>query len=142
MLEEHEALSHIHTLVFASVVLHSFGLVPSTSPLTPFLEVFSIQKNLIRPDSDQFTGYETTSGAIARLLNIISTQQDLQARLRAEILKARADSGNAGDLPHDVLMGLPLLDAVTRESLRLCVGFLTFCQFLIFKFQISTGAKY
>ena len=49
----------------------------------------------------------------------MSIRQDLQDSIRAEILKARADSGTAGDLPYDILMGLPLLDAVTRESLRL-----------------------
>ena len=82
-------------------------------------EVLSIQLARRYLNSNQCTGYETTATAISRTLNILATQQDLQARLRAEILKARADSGATGDLTHDILVDLPLLDAVTREILRL-----------------------
>ena len=53
------------------------------------------------------------------MLETLSTHQDLQDRLRDEILRARADTGNSEDLPYEVLMNLPLLDATVREVLRL-----------------------
>ena len=50
---------------------------------------------------------------------MLAAEQGVQDRLRNEIVKAQADSGTTGDLPYDIIMGLPLLDAVVREALRL-----------------------
>ncbi len=62
-----------------------------------------------------FAGHETTSGAICRTLHLLSLNQDVQEKLRGEVSRAILEHG---DLPYDVLMGLPYLDAVCRETLR------------------------
>ena len=62
---------------------------------------------------------DTTSSALARILEQLSLHQDVQEKLRAEIREARK---GGGDLDHDTLVGLPYLDAVCRETLRLYVS--------------------
>jgi cytochrome P450 len=64
-----------------------------------------------------FAAMDTTSGALARALHLLSTHQDIQIKLRQEILDARS----CGKLEYDELVGLPYLDAVIRETLRLSV---------------------
>ena len=75
-------------------------------------------------------GQETTTSALARLLHILAQEQEAQARLRSEIRKAKLAQATAQgeselsnwqhiSLPYDVLMGLPYLDAVVRETIRL-----------------------
>ena len=59
---------------------------------------------------------ETTSGALSRILQLLSTHQDVQSKLRQEIVDAR---NSHGDLGFDELVALPYLDAVFRETLRL-----------------------
>ena len=61
---------------------------------------------------------DTTSGALARTLSILATHQDAQDRLRREIVEAKKLHGELG---YDELVSLPYLDAVCRETLRLCV---------------------
>ena len=58
---------------------------------------------------------DTTSSALARILSLLAQHQDVQDKLRKEIVEAR----DGKDIPYDKLMGLPLLDAVCRETLRL-----------------------
>ena len=58
---------------------------------------------------------DTTSGALARVLHLLSTHADVQSKLRQEIVNARS----RGNLDYDELVGLPYLDAVCRETLRL-----------------------
>ena len=65
-----------------------------------------------------FAGTDTTSNALARTLQLLADNQDVQDRLRAEIAEAR----NGQDLSYDDLVDLPYLDAVCRETLRLCVS--------------------
>lgn len=60
---------------------------------------------------------DTTSNALARTLDLLAKHQDVQNKLRAEILEAMQDHGPR--LSHDVLTELPYLDAVCRETLRL-----------------------
>lgn len=60
---------------------------------------------------------DTTSNALARILDLLSKHQDIQHKLRAELLEAIDEHGP--ELPHDVLTELPYLDAVCRETLRL-----------------------
>ncbi len=60
---------------------------------------------------------DTTSDALAITLQLLSEHLDVQERLRQEIL----DASQGQDLDYDALVSLPYLDAVCRESLRLCV---------------------
>ena len=60
---------------------------------------------------------DTTSGALAHTLLLLSTHQDVQGKLRQEIVDAR--SRHPGNLGYDELSALPYLDAVCRETLRL-----------------------
>jgi len=63
-----------------------------------------------------FAAMDTTSSALARFLYLLSTHQDVQSKLRQELVDARSRDG---DLQYDELLGLPYLDAVCRETLRL-----------------------
>ncbi|KAI0760478.1 cytochrome P450 [Fomes fomentarius] len=62
-----------------------------------------------------FAAMDTTSNALAVTLQLLSEHQDVQEKLRREILTA--SQGN--DLDYDALVSLPYLDAVCRETLRL-----------------------
>ncbi|OBZ67348.1 hypothetical protein A0H81_12650 [Grifola frondosa] len=77
-------------------------------------------------------GFETTTTAICRMLYILAREPAVQARLRREIRQAKRDYAVAQgitftdeseewkkvSLPYDILVGLPYLDAVLRETLR------------------------
>ncbi len=63
-----------------------------------------------------FAGHDTTSGAISRILHLLSLHQDVQTKLREEVTAARKRHG--GCLDYDALMALPYLDAICRETLR------------------------
>ena len=63
-----------------------------------------------------FVATDTTSSALARIIHLLSTHQDVQSELRQEIVDARSRHGNFG---YEELVALPYLDAVCRESLRL-----------------------
>ena len=67
-----------------------------------------------------FAALDTTSSALARILHLLSINQDVQSKLRAELREAYESFGDEPD--HDQLVGLPYLDAVCRETLRLYVG--------------------
>ncbi|KAI0648481.1 cytochrome P450 [Trametes meyenii] len=61
----------------------------------------------------------TTSNALSRTLHFLAMYPDTQQRLRSELMEARDDgTGNLRDLPYDEVMGLPFLDSVCRETLR------------------------
>lgn len=62
-----------------------------------------------------FAGTDTTSNALARILDILADRQDVQDKLRAEIIEAR----NGQDIGYDQLIELPYLDAICRETIRL-----------------------
>ncbi|KAJ3480631.1 hypothetical protein NLI96_g8210 [Meripilus lineatus] len=62
-----------------------------------------------------FAATETTSGALAQVLQLLAQHADVQEKLRAEILHVGGDQ----DIPYDELMSLPYLDAICRETLRL-----------------------
>ena len=73
-------------------------------------------------------GQETTTSALGRLFWILAREPEAQARLRSEIRKAKiaqaaldGHDGNWEDvsLPYDTLVGLPYLDAVVRETMRM-----------------------
>ena len=63
-----------------------------------------------------FAAMDTVSSAIVRFIYLLSTHQDVQSKLRQEIVEAR---NNYGNLEYDELHALPYLDAICRETLRL-----------------------
>ncbi|KAI0754390.1 cytochrome P450 [Daedaleopsis nitida] len=63
-----------------------------------------------------FAAMDTTSNMLSQILHLLAQHQDVQDRLRAEILEAGMDGK---DLSYDELNALPFLDAVCRETLRL-----------------------
>lgn len=60
---------------------------------------------------------DTTSNALARTIALLSEHQDVQDKLRVELLEAIRKYG--AEIPHDVLTELPYMDAICRETLRL-----------------------
>ncbi|PIL32261.1 cytochrome P450 [Ganoderma sinense ZZ0214-1] len=64
-------------------------------------------------------GMDTTANSIARILLVLSERQDVQEKLRAEILQALEMEGGGETLGFDKLMELPYLEAVCRELFRL-----------------------
>jgi cytochrome P450 len=66
-----------------------------------------------------FAGTDTTSNALARILQMLALHPDIQETLREELVGA---GGAAGQLDYNQLVELPLLEAVCRETLRLCVS--------------------
>ena len=65
-----------------------------------------------------FAAMDTTSNALSVTLWRLAKDQGVQERVRQEILNAQ-DAQGGGDIGYDDLVGLPLLDAVCRETLRL-----------------------
>jgi cytochrome P450 len=65
-----------------------------------------------------FAAMDTTSNALSRIIHLLSTHQDVQSKLREEIVDARSRHGH-GNLGYDELVALPYLDAICRETLRL-----------------------
>lgn len=63
-------------------------------------------------------GTDTTSSALSRILQLLCVHQQVQDRLREEIVAAQA-ANDGQDLCYDDLVKLPYLDAVCRETLRL-----------------------
>ena len=61
---------------------------------------------------------ETTSGALAHAIQMLSEHPDAQEKLREELIAARSKSQKEF-LNFDELMNLPYLEAVCRETLRL-----------------------
>ncbi|KAJ3559641.1 hypothetical protein NM688_g212 [Phlebia brevispora] len=64
-----------------------------------------------------FAGTDTTSNALGRILQALAEHPDVQSKVRDELKSARDYRGQ--DIPYDELVGLPLLDAACRETLRL-----------------------
>jgi cytochrome P450 len=60
---------------------------------------------------------DTTSSALSRILSLLADHQDVQDKLRAELIEAKKIIGGK-ELEYDQLVGLPYLDAICRETLR------------------------
>ncbi|KAJ6476735.1 cytochrome P450 [Mycena vitilis] len=58
-------------------------------------------------------GTDTASSALNRIIHVLALYPDVQEKLRAELMQTKEP------LSHDDLVGLPYLDAVIREMLRL-----------------------
>ncbi|RDB16349.1 hypothetical protein Hypma_003056 [Hypsizygus marmoreus] len=63
-----------------------------------------------------FASSVTTSGALARTLEKLARNPDVQERLRKELVEAQLDHG---PISYDALTGLKYLHAVLKETLRL-----------------------
>jgi cytochrome P450 len=64
-----------------------------------------------------FAATDTTSTSTSRALQELARHPEIQTRLRDEVTKAVVH----GDMDYDALCNLPFLEAVCRETLRLCV---------------------
>ncbi|GJE85445.1 cytochrome P450 [Phanerochaete sordida] len=75
-----------------------------------------------------FAGFETTTYAVSRILCVLASHPEAQARIRTEVKAAKekylaegrssAATWQDVSLSYDDLMALPYLDAVIRETLR------------------------
>ncbi|KDR76158.1 hypothetical protein GALMADRAFT_210825 [Galerina marginata CBS 339.88] len=65
-----------------------------------------------------FAGTDTTSAALSRTLHLLALHKDVQQKAREEVRKARKEGGGQ-DISYDVLVSLPYLDAICKETLRL-----------------------
>ncbi|GJE84919.1 cytochrome P450 [Phanerochaete sordida] len=63
-----------------------------------------------------FAATDTTSNALSRIFHLLADHQDVQDKMRAELMEAGPDGE---DIPYDTLVALPYMDAVCRETLRL-----------------------
>ncbi len=66
---------------------------------------------------------DTTSSSISRATQLLSLHPDAQDKLRRELIGATTGAGRTLlDLDFDTLAGLPYLDAIVKETLRLFVS--------------------
>jgi len=61
---------------------------------------------------------DTTVNSLTRIFYILAIHPEAQDRVRREVVEAQE---HQGELQYDESSSLPFLDAVCRESLRLCV---------------------
>ncbi|KAJ4478576.1 cytochrome P450, partial [Lentinula lateritia] len=67
-----------------------------------------------------FAAMDTTSSGLSRILHLLTLHPEVQDKMRDELVAARKEH-QGSQLSYDELVGLPYLDAVCRETLRLCV---------------------
>lgn len=65
-----------------------------------------------------FAAMDTTSSAFARMLHVLALNQDIQDRLRQEMLTIHGQLGT-DELDYDGISEMPYLDAFCKEILRL-----------------------
>ncbi|KAJ3994079.1 cytochrome P450 [Lentinula boryana] len=65
-----------------------------------------------------FAAMDTTSSAMARLLQLLAQHPNAQGKLRQELIEAKRQN-DGHDFSYEELIALPYLDAVCRETLRL-----------------------
>ncbi|KAI0701728.1 cytochrome P450 [Earliella scabrosa] len=70
-------------------------------------------------------GMDTTANSLARILQLLAENPDVQERLRDEIAHAVEAYGIGNTLEFDKLMELPYMDAICRETLRVSPGVAT-----------------
>lgn len=99
---------NVRCRIFGSYVVHLQACVQHSSPESYSLLFSSLM----------FAAMDTTSGALSRILHILAQHPDAQEKLRQEIIEAHHEDG---DIDYDQLVALPYLEAVCRETLRLCV---------------------
>ncbi|KAI0079854.1 cytochrome P450 [Panus rudis PR-1116 ss-1] len=62
---------------------------------------------------------DTTTNSLTQIMQLLAKHQDVQDKLRSEIVDAIRQNDGDRDLPHDVVVNLPYMDAICRETLRL-----------------------
>ncbi|KAI0791136.1 cytochrome P450 [Abortiporus biennis] len=62
-----------------------------------------------------FAAVDTTSSALTRIFDLLAMHPEVQEKLRTELKGAREN----GEMTYDILVDLPYLDAICRETLRL-----------------------
>jgi len=69
------------------------------------------------------------------VFHLLALYEDVQHELRREIRNATSE----GDLSYDKLMALPYLDAICKETLRLCVSWCVVVEefLIVFDLQVS-----
>ncbi|EPS94365.1 hypothetical protein FOMPIDRAFT_62504 [Fomitopsis schrenkii] len=67
-------------------------------------------------------GSDTSSITLVQIIQYLAQHHDVQEKLRCEVREARKAHG--GDLPYEELMKRPWVDAVVKETLRVCVPLL------------------
>ncbi|RDX54454.1 cytochrome P450 [Lentinus brumalis] len=68
-------------------------------------------------------GMDTTANSLARVLQLLAEHPDVQEKLREEVISAAETEDIDGTIDFDKLMdGLPYMDAVCRETLRVSPG--------------------
>ncbi|KAF5360341.1 hypothetical protein D9756_005086 [Leucocoprinus leucothites] len=65
-----------------------------------------------------FAAMDTSSSALSRIICLLGEYQEIQDRLRQELLEAKK-ANHGEELDYDQITSLPFLDAVVRETLRL-----------------------
>ncbi|KAF8824961.1 hypothetical protein HHX47_DHR7000736 [Lentinula edodes] len=65
-----------------------------------------------------FAAMDTTSSGLSRILHLLTLHPEVQDKMRDELIAARREH-QGSQLSYDELVGLPYLDAVCRETLRL-----------------------
>ena len=90
------------------------GQIKSAS-ITMIIRAFRI--NFGNKSSLIFAGQDTSAHVLCRLLHQLIVNPEAQTTLREEVMSARQDNNGAA-LDYDTLMGLPYLDAIYRETLR------------------------
>ena len=66
-------------------------------------------------------GMDTTANSLARVLQLLAENPDIQEKLREEIVTTAEAEGHNGTIDFDRLVELPYLEAICRETLRVYV---------------------
>ncbi|KAJ3867017.1 cytochrome P450 [Lentinula novae-zelandiae] len=78
-----------------------------------------MKENMKASDEDKLEEAEIIAqSAMSRILHLLALHPEVQDKLRQEIIAAQKEC-QGGQLSYDELVGLPYLDAVCRETLRL-----------------------
>ncbi|EIM22502.1 cytochrome P450 [Wallemia mellicola CBS 633.66] len=93
------------------------GVPDGSDIMTSIFKANNSAKASNRLERDEILGMITqTSGALSRILEVLSNNKEAQDKLRAEIKNASAADGN---FEHDVVQSLPYLEKIIKEVLRL-----------------------
>ncbi|TIB68806.1 cytochrome P450 [Wallemia mellicola] len=93
------------------------GVPDGSDIMTSIFKANNSAKASDRLERDEILGMITqTSGALSRILEVLSNNKEAQDKVRAEIKNASAADGN---FEHDVVQSLPYLEKIIKEVLRL-----------------------
>ena len=106
-LTEEELIGQL-SCVFSLVLENCIHLIP-TFHERPCTSAFCPRSTLT------IAAMDTTSNALSITLHYLAQHPEAQEKLRQELLNAQSGDGDIG---YDDLVGLPYLDAICRETLR------------------------